>query len=83
MSTDTGVGRAGVVERPKPLKSIATDKHAMSGGMAKWFGVLRVHWMIAILVTAGLVLRVITQIAYQPALLYIDSYRYLENLDLL
>ena len=28
----------------------------------------------------GVVLRVVTQIAYRPALLYIDSYRYLGNL---
>ena len=28
----------------------------------------------------GLALRVVTQIAYRPALLYIDSYRYLGNL---
>ena len=28
----------------------------------------------------GVALRVVTQIAYRPALLYIDSYRYLGNL---
>ena len=55
----------------------------------RWFGAdrrqrLRVgarrHWIFLAVLGAGLVLRVVTQIAYRPALLYIDSYRYLGNL---
>src|SRR6202011_4022722 len=38
---------------------------------------LRRHWMLAILLAAGLALRVLAQIAYRPALLYIDSIKYL------
>ena len=38
---------------------------------------LRRHWLLAILLAAGLVLRVLAQIAYRPALLYIDSVKYL------
>jgi hypothetical protein len=38
---------------------------------------LRRHWLLAVLLTAGLVLRVLAQIAYRPALLYIDSVKYL------
>jgi len=38
---------------------------------------LRRHWLLAILLTAGLVLRAAAQIAYRPALLYIDSIKYL------
>ncbi|QGK70791.1 glycosyltransferase [Allosaccharopolyspora coralli] len=41
---------------------------------------LRRHWLLALLVLGGATLRVITQLAYQPALLYIDSFRYLEDL---
>jgi hypothetical protein len=41
--------------------------------------VLRRHWLIAVLMAGGLVLRVISQIAYRPALLYIDSLKYLYN----
>ncbi|RRO18376.1 glycosyltransferase family 2 protein [Saccharopolyspora rhizosphaerae] len=41
--------------------------------------VLRRHWLLALLVLAGLVLRTITQLAYRPALLYIDSFRYLDD----
>ena len=37
----------------------------------------RRHWLISALLLAGLVLRVLAQIAYRPALLYIDSLKYL------
>jgi hypothetical protein len=38
---------------------------------------LRRHWLLAVLLAAGLALRVLAQIAYRPALLYIDSVKYL------
>jgi hypothetical protein len=38
------------------------------------------HWPFLIVFGIGFALRVITQIAYRPALLFIDSYRYLELL---
>ena len=40
---------------------------------------LRRHWALALLLTAGLMLRVMTQLAYQPALIYIDSKKYVTN----
>jgi hypothetical protein len=40
---------------------------------------LRRHWLAAALLLVGLVLRVLTEIAYRPALLYIDSVKYLYN----
>jgi hypothetical protein len=40
---------------------------------------LRRHWLLSLLVLGGVVLRVLVQLAYQPALLYIDSFRYLED----
>jgi dolichyl-phosphate-mannose-protein mannosyltransferase len=42
-------------------------------------GLARQHWLFTVLLTAGLVLRILTQIAYRPALLYIDSTKYLLN----
>jgi hypothetical protein len=39
--------------------------------------VLRRHRALALLIAAGLVLRVVTQFAYEPALLFIDSKKYL------
>jgi hypothetical protein len=41
------------------------------------------HWMFGLLFVAGVVLRVVTFRAYQPALLYIDSLSYLGNMELL
>ena len=43
--------------------------------------VLRRHWALAFLMAAGLVLRVVTQFAYEPALLFIDSKKYLRGTD--
>jgi hypothetical protein len=37
----------------------------------------REHWLLTALLAVGLVLRVATQIAYRPALFYIDSMKYL------
>jgi hypothetical protein len=39
--------------------------------------VLQRHWLMAVLLLAGLVLRVLAQLAYRPVLFYIDSTRYL------
>jgi hypothetical protein len=39
----------------------------------------RRNWLMTALLTAGLVLRVIAQITYRPALLYIDTLKYLYN----
>jgi hypothetical protein len=45
--------------------------------------VWRTHWLVLVLLALGTALRVVTTLAYQPALLYIDSYRYLDNLTAL
>jgi hypothetical protein len=42
---------------------------------------LRRHWVLALLIAAGLVLRVVAQFAYEPALLFIDSKKYLYGTD--
>jgi len=38
---------------------------------------LRRHWLACLLLAAGLVLRVLAQVAYRPALIYIDTAKYL------
>jgi hypothetical protein len=40
---------------------------------------LRRHWLAAVLLCAGLVLRALAQVAYRPVLFYIDTTRYLYN----
>jgi hypothetical protein len=53
------------------------------GRAARWraaaAATLRRHWLAAALLTAGLALRVLVQLAYRPALFYIDTTRYLYN----
>jgi len=44
-----------------------------------WWQAVRLHWFFLLVLTAGLVLRVLAQTAYRPALLYIDSVKYLEG----
>jgi hypothetical protein len=41
---------------------------------------LRRHWLFALLLTLGVLLRVMAQVAYQPVILYYDSPRYIHNL---
>jgi hypothetical protein len=43
--------------------------------------VVQRHWLGAVLLTAGLVLRVLTELAYRPALFYVDTTRYLYNAE--
>jgi hypothetical protein len=57
------------------LASDAGD--AAQGHFAAGTRVLRRHWLAAALLAAGLVLRVLAQFAYRPALFYIDSVKYL------
>jgi hypothetical protein len=53
--------------------------------VARWreagAAVARRHWLALALLAAGLVLRVLTELAYRPALFYIDSTRYLYNAE--
>ncbi len=58
-----GTGNAGI--RPRPGRMREPTRRA------------RRHWMLLVLLTAGLTLRVLTQVADRPALLYIDSPKYL------
>ena len=44
-------------------------------------GFLRRNWLFAALVAAGLILRAMAQIGYEPALLFIDSKKYIFGLD--
>jgi hypothetical protein len=60
-------------------------RKAVAGRMANWpaalAAVVRQHWLVATLLTAGLVLRVLAAAAYRPALFYIDTTRYLYNAE--
>lgn len=43
-------------------------------------GLLRTHRAFLVLLGVGVVLRVVTHVAYRPAMFYIDSYSYLEEI---
>jgi hypothetical protein len=59
---------------PSPVPSPARAEHRrVAAGIRQG----RRHWLLAVLLVAGVALRVITQVAYRPALLYIDSPKYL------
>jgi hypothetical protein len=52
-------------------------------GWRDWPGqaarLVRVHWVLAVLLAAGVALRAVAMAAYHPALLYIDTPKYLYN----
>jgi hypothetical protein len=69
---------------PGTPDSQATPDALATGGAAqtratRLTSVLRRHWLAAVLLAAGLVLRVLAELAYRPALFYIDSIKYLYN----
>ena len=57
----------------------ATAPVEATGADRAWWRAVRRHFWFALVVTAGLVLRVLAETAYRPALLYIDSVKYLEG----
>jgi hypothetical protein len=66
----------------RPGGPAAEPGQAQPGPAARWrrlAAMLQRHWLAAALLTAGLVLRVLAQLAYRPVLFYIDTTRYLYN----
>ena len=68
-----------------PLKAAHADSRPIGvwrslAARWRWTGRhVRRHWLAAGLLAAGLVLRVLAQVAYRPVLFYIDTTRYLYN----
>jgi hypothetical protein len=62
-------GGSGVLGTQGEGGSTSRARHVMA--------VLRYHWLATALIVAGAVLRVITWMAYHPAIFYIDSIKYL------
>ncbi len=69
-----GTARTAVTRRAD--RSAASPAASRAGSAAQ---LVRRHWLAAILLTAGLLLRVLAQFAYRPALFYIDSVKYIYN----
>ena len=66
----------GSADGPAGNSTRAADGPRRSTGAAA-AATLRRHWLITVLLLAGLALRGLSMAAYQPALLYIDSLKYL------
>src|SRR5215468_5490734 len=68
----------GPADQVRPARPARPDA---PGPVGRWRAaapaILRRHWLAAALLAAGLVLRVLTLLAYRPALFYIDTTRYL------
>jgi len=69
--TGSPLGRGGAGAAPAGRLPAAAATATLGG--------IRRNWLFAILLAAGFALRLLAQLAYQPALLYIDSMRYLYN----
>jgi hypothetical protein len=57
----------------------ATAPVEAAGADRAWWRAVRRHFWFGLVLTAGLVLRLLAETAYRPALLYIDSVKYLEG----
>jgi hypothetical protein len=71
----------------RPAESAGTGRPAQEGRAAfrrtaaAAAAVARRHWLAIALLAAGLALRVLAELAYRPALFYIDTNRYLYNAE--
>jgi hypothetical protein len=72
-------------QAPPARRSRTASSRTASSRIVRWrqggAALLRRHWLAAALLAAGLVLRVLVQLAYRPALFYIDTTRYLYNAE--
>jgi len=79
-SLDRQAEQAEQAEQARPGQT-ARPRAAVAALRRLWPAALRRHWPAVVLLTAGLVLRVLAELAYRPALFYIDTTRYLYNAD--
>jgi hypothetical protein len=61
----------------------SVGSRALGWWASRRFGSASRHWPMLVLLAAGAVLRLLTVLAYQPALLWIDSLQYLDNIKAL
>ncbi len=69
--------RAGATARARAGRQGGPGRLGGASRLAGLIAALRRHWLMASLLAAGLTLRALTQLAYRPALVYIDSIKYL------
>ena len=73
--------QAGQARQGKPAGDPRQAQPEPAGRWRGLAGLVRQHWLAVALLCAGLVLRVLAELAYRPALFYIDTTRYLYNAE--
>jgi len=61
----------------EPQQATDEGSAAKPSWLARSVALVRTHWLLSALVAIGLVLRILAVIAYHPALIYVDSLKYL------
>ncbi|HEV3357389.1 MAG TPA: hypothetical protein VG247_11395 [Pseudonocardiaceae bacterium] len=88
MSSSTSAG-TGLADEPTPAETTPTPDPVRPRGRLRtlsmrlrtlfsWATVRR-HWLLSVFMLVGVILRIITLLAYQPGLLNLDSWAYLDN----
>jgi hypothetical protein len=85
MTVSQFAARAGaVLRRRRPSSGLEADAQAGTAQpdraqpwLAGKLAMVRSHWLLSVLLAAGLALRVLAEIGYRPALIYVDSLKYL------
>ena len=80
-------GAAGVITRrrgsapqqPADSQPAGKDSATKPSWLNRSLGLIGRHWLLSAFVAVGLVLRILATIAYHPALIYVDSLKYLYN----
>jgi hypothetical protein len=81
MRSETDVPGSSQVQPAATDRRAAGPAAAAAGWHRDWLAVARRNWLATVLLAAGLVLRVLVQLAYRPALFYIDTNRYLYDAE--
>jgi len=78
---DEQEGPAEPGEPEEPTAPTAPTEPAVAGWGGRARRLLRQHWGFAAVLAAGIALRIATSLAYWPALLYVDSAKYLAHAE--
>jgi len=70
-------GRLGANTAAPPEGSSPRGSAEAAAWLDRAIATVRRHWLVSALLAAGLVLRLLSQIAYQPAIIYVDTLKYL------
>jgi hypothetical protein len=71
--------RGGAPQSPSDSQPADQESAAKPSWPARSVGLVGRHWLLSGLVAVGLVLRILAVVAYHPALIYVDSLKYLYN----